>query len=247
MADEVVLPVVPTPAPVPAPAPVPVPAPAPVPLVVDTPAPTPQAHAALNGFEPTGDPGIDLALGFFGKLGLKESDPEIVEAGKGNFDYLKAKLATLGAKAEGYEQYLALAQKGYESYHASQAAALEAREKTVHEAVGGAENWAAIQTWAQENGTPEELAAFKAGIRQGGVVATAVAQFLSNQYAQSSGTTLEAANPVAKQANVNPGQPLTIDGYHNEVRALVAKYGHEGVQTSPEYAAIRAKYARLGG
>lgn len=236
------------PAPVPAPAP---PAPAPVappaPAPVAPPAPEPQAPpvVALNGFEPTGDAGIDLALGFFGKLGLKESDPEIAEAGKGNFEYLKAKLASMGAKAVGYEQYLALAEKGYNDFHTSQNTAREARVKLVQEAVGGEENWNAIQTWAEKEGTPEELAQFKAGIKQGGVVAQAVAKFLAEQYAAASSTTLNPAAVVDKHANVVAAQPVNLAGYHAEVRALQAKLGSEGVQSSPEYAALRQKYASL--
>ena len=246
---EAVAPVAPAGAPAPAPAapaaPVAAPAPAPAAPLLEQP---PKAAPAEKGFTPTGEPSIDLALSFFAKHGLTENSPEVQEAAKGNFQYLKAKLAELGGKAQGWEQYLALAEKGYTDFQNGQKAALESRQKAVYEAVGGEENWNSIQTWAETNGTPEELAEFKAGIAQGGFVAQAVAKLLSDRYASASGTTLEPAAATTEQPNAPmQGAPLTKAGYRAEVAALQAKVGAHAMDSSPEYAALRTKYARVFG
>jgi len=66
-------------------------------------------------YNKTGDPGLDMALSFIGKLGIGPDHPAIVAARQGDFAFIKAELAGRGDKAQGWEQYLSLAEKAFEN------------------------------------------------------------------------------------------------------------------------------------
>ncbi len=197
-----------------------------------------------KGFEPTGHAGLDLSLGFFHGLGLSESSPEIAEAAKGNFSYLEAKLASLGDKAKGWEQYLGVAKDAYKSITEGAAAAKEALVKQVHEFAGGEENWNKIKEHVEANADEAELDVINKALKQGGIVARAMVQMLHSNYTQASGTTVEPASATVNQASVPAnGGPLTLDGYRQELNALVAKHGSGNLDANPAYQALRKKYA----
>ena len=210
------------------------------------PASTKDDKTGVVTYEPTGDVGLDLALEFFGKLGLDFESPEMQEAGKGNFAYLEAKLAALGDKAQGSDRYLALAKDAYGRLQANDKSAYEARKAIAHEAVGGEETWNSIQEFVKANAEPEELEQVKAAMLQGGVVAKAMAEHLHRLYLASSGTVAEPASATRHQPTAPAGgAPLTRQGYLEEMNALVAKIGSHRLDGSPEYAALRKKYANL--
>lgn len=217
------------------------------PAVAAAPVAQPAATVNDNGtisYEPTGDVALDLSLEFFGGLGLALDSPEMIEAGKGNFQYLEAKLAALGEKAKGYERYLGLAKEAHGRLDAANKADVEKRRSEVHEAVGGEENWKSIVKFVDANATPEERAELKGALAQGGIVAKAVATMLHGMYAKAPGTTLEPASAVRNQPSAPAnGAPLTLAGYRQELDALVSSVGSHRVDGSPEYAALRRKYA----
>lgn len=195
-------------------------------------------------FTPTGDLAVDLSLEFFGKLGLTMESPELQEAGRGNFQYLEAKLAELGEKATGYERYVALAKEGQKRLSDASKAADEARRKDVYDAVGGEEEWKKIAEHVGKNATPEEKTEIRDALAQGGIVAKAVAQMLKNLHDGAPGTRKDPAEVSTRQPSSPQGsEKLTLTGYRSELNLLVAKYGSTGLDGTPEYAALRKKYA----
>lgn len=197
-----------------------------------------------KGFTPTGHAGLDLSLSFFHQHGLTEASPEIAEAAKGNFSYLEAKLASLGEKAKGWEQYLSVAKDAYKSITEGAASAKEALIKQVHEFAGGEDNWKKIKEHVETHADQGELDAINAALKQGGIVARAMVQMLHSQFTQASGTTVDPASVTVNQSSeTTNGGPLTLTGYRQELNALVAKFGPGNLDANPAYQALRKKYA----
>lgn len=195
-------------------------------------------------YRETGDVGLDMALGFIGKLGIAPTDPAIKAAQEGDFSYIKAKLASYGDKASGWEQFVSLAERAYGT---AQASAKEATEKTraaVEGAVGGAENWASIQQWAAANADDGERAEINGLLSQGGHAAAAAATYLAHLYGQANGAAEQDRNPRnavkdTATSNAGSGGALSAAQYADEVRKLSARIGSTNVDSSPEYAALR--------
>lgn len=190
-------------------------------------------------YEKTGDVGLDMALDFVGKLGFGPEDAAMVAAGKGDFSLLRAKLGALGDKAAGYENFLALAEKSHADGAAKAAAKVKADTEAIHSAVGGPENWAAISKWAGENADPAERASINAVLKEGGFAAKLVAQGLAERYNRASGTVVEPANAIAKDAAGKPDQPepLSARGFADESAKLRVKHGADFERT-PAYKAL---------
>lgn len=199
-------------------------------------------------FNPTGDAGLDMALGFFGKLGLGPGDAAFDAATNGDFGMLKAKLGQLGDKAKGFEGFVALAEQSYEKGKAANAGKVAKDVAAIHQAVGGEEQWKAIQKWASANAEPDEKASVNAALKQGGVAAKAMAQWLASKYAGAKGTTVEPADIVAEGAAGKAASTVTgalsAAAYAVEVQATRAKMGFK-FEGSREYAALQAR--RLAG
>jgi hypothetical protein len=193
-------------------------------------------------YEPTGDAGLDMALGFLGNLGFDPSDPAMVAAADGDFAMLSAKLAAMGSKATGWEQYVALGKQSYAAV-AEKAKATAAAERAVIEgAVGGAENWAAIQTWAKENAEPQERVAVNAALKAGGIAAKAMATYLGSLYERSTGVTVEgkpAVNPNATGGSAG-SVALSPRAYVTAVQELRGKLGGN-FESSPQYQQLQAR------
>lgn len=199
-------------------------------------------------FEKTGDIGLDLALEYFGKLGIGPDSAEFDQASQGNFQYLEAKLAAMGDKAKGWEQYVALGKEAHTRAEAKSKEEFAKLEKTVHEAVGGEDTWKALKQFATTTMKPEQLTELKAALNTGGLVAVATAQYLHRAALASQGTTVPGAaaviadaNPSAQLANL---QPLTREAWRAEYKAGVAKHGINGFAKTPEYAALQQRFPR---
>ncbi len=225
-----------------APNPNPTPAPAaPVPE-----AKTDKVDPAPGNWTPTGDHGLDVAMGYFASLGLSEDSPEIQEAGAGNFAYLKAKLATMGDKAKGFEAYLNLAESSYKAFTEGNAAREAERVKLIVDELGGEEQAEAIRKWADENAEPDERAALQSMFKAGGATAKIAAFFLKSQYAGASGTSVQGADAAAgaQAAPMAATGPLTRASYTAELNKLRAQFGDANVGNTKEYAALRQRAAR---
>lgn len=224
-------------------------APAPAGLDLATPAPAAPAAAPVAPPEPaavafaeTGDPGLDFALGFLGKLGIGPELPEMQAALSGDFGLLAAKLATMGDKAKGHEQVLALAKQSYERQSSAAQAKVAEATKAVHEAVGGEETWNAIKTWAAESIPEEDRTAISAVLKAGGPTAAIVAEGLRARYAAQPGATVRGVGAVADGARLAPSATaagLTAKEFTQAVATLARRVGD--VDGHPEYKALQAR------
>lgn len=235
-------------------APVAAPVVAPAPIVIGAPEVPAQAAPVVAPdegttvvFDPTGDAALDVALNFVGKLGISMDHPAMQATANGDFSLIKAHLATMGAKAQGWEQMVALAEDAHER---STTAANEKAGKitaAVHNVAGGESNWNTVSTWASANATPDEKAELNAMFAAGPTQARAAALMLMNLHAKASGTTVLPAsavsNATAGTAALSNTGPLSIREYSDAVRELVNKVGSSNLHSSPEYAALGKRLA----
>lgn len=204
----------------------------------------PAAEAGGAAFEPSGDAGLDLAANWIAGLGIPKDDPAITAAlEEGNFDFIKAKLATLGDKARGWEQYIALAEKGITNLRNAADAATSATNALVYETVGGEEAWGQIAAWAGENAEPAEKEGINAMLAAGGIQARAAASYLKGLYAGANGTVVEPAAATVPTAKATPvtNAALSAREYSDAVRQLANKIGGGNLNGSPEYAALQQR------
>lgn len=207
----------------------------------------PKAEAGAFGeavtYQPTGDSNLDLALGFIGKHGLNDQHPAVVAATKGDFGPIKALMAEKGI--QGWEAYLALAEKGYSDHVAKEDAKTAEVQQIVVQAAGDEQTWADTLAWASANAEPQEKEQVNAALKAGGVVAEAVAQFLVNGYRSATGTSYSPKENAVKQdagrgvANPNGG-PLSPAEYGKAVADLRRTKGVYFDQT-PEYRQLQAR------
>lgn len=217
---------------------------------VTPPAVTPEVPADEEVVEveynPTGDAGLDVALAFVGKLGIAGDHPAMVAAGKGDFGLLKAALATLGDKARGWEQMVALGEQAY-TRNTEKAATQQAQVKSVVTAVAGDEaTWTAVQAWAKDNASPEEKAEINKLFDSGVMGARAAATILVDAYKKASGTVVNPTSAIRAGASATPDTsngPLSPREYHAAVQNLRSRMGTR-MDASPEYAALRSRLRR---
>lgn len=201
-------------------------------------------------YDPTGDVGLDMALGFIGKLGIGPAHATVQAARQGDFSFLKAHLAGMGTKATGWEQYVALAERAYSTANENANKNATATKAIVEEAVGGAEAWTQIQSWAKANAEPEERAQINGMLSQGGLQARAAAILLSQLYSQAHDTVKEPANPVrGNQSNATAAStgPLNPDQYKAALKELTARIGAHRISQSPEYSELQARRRAFRG
>lgn len=207
---------------------------------------TPAAPAAPEAisYEPTGDAGLDVALAFVGKLGIKSDHPAMAATATGDFSLIKAHLATLGDAATGWEQMVALAEQAYGRQQQTKADTEAAVSKAVVEVAGSAEEWGAIKQWASENADPDEKTAINAMFDAGPLQARAAAMLLQSLYSKAKGTVVNPnpaiRNGSAGNAVATSNGPLNAREYHAAVQELRGQLGSR-MDTSPEYAALRAR------
>ena len=196
-------------------------------------------------YDATGDAAMDLALGFVGKLGIKPTDPEMIEAGKGNFAFLKAKLASLGAAAQGWEQYVALGEKSYQDAIKAD----DARVAGINTAIGqvmDADTLGAVLAFAAANASNEEKAYFNSQLKLNPLAARIAATELLRLYRASPGAQVDpkrvTTNPLGNYQE-GPAKPLTRQEYTKEVDAIAKRVGGANLDRSPEYQALNRRYA----
>lgn len=196
-------------------------------------------------YAPTGDAGLDVALGFIGGLGIAGNDPAVVAAANGDFTFLKAKLATMD-NARGWQQMIALAEDAYGRAKERFNSHVAEVDKAILGVAGSAENWQAIKAWAAANATPEEKKQINAMIDAGPVQARAAATLLRDTYARAIGTTVNPANALRKNASgespTTESKRLSRQEYAAEVRKLSNTLGTR-MESSPEYAALKRRVA----
>ena len=241
----------PAPAAAPAGAPAPAAVSAPLNIGKEAPAPAPADNRDNDGggeviveYNRTGDPGLDMALGFIGKFGIGPEHPGMVAAKNGDFGILKATFATMGDKAKGWEQYLDLGQASYQRTAETNKARAEKDRGAIEAAVGGAAAWAAIQSWAATNAEPHEREEVNAALAKGGLVAKAMANHLANLFERSAGTRPPTAKAYSDNAAAATSKgnafALSPREYTAEVEKLYSKMGGRMTE-SAEYRSLQAR------
>jgi len=201
----------------------------------------PAAPAAVL-YEPTGDPGLDLALEFVGKFGINPDDPAMTAAADGNFALLEAKMAAMGDKAKGFEKFLALGKASYASTTEKAKAAAEANAAGIHSVVGGEARWKEVQKWAGINAEPAEQELVNKTLQGGGIAAKAMAYYLDTLYQKAAGTVIKG-KPAFDDNSGNGGpasNALSPRAYTKEVADLSRKLGGK-LDGSPEYKQLQAR------
>lgn len=198
-------------------------------------------------YQPTGDPALDVVLGFLGNLGIGQEDPAMAAAIKGDFDLLSAKLATMGDDARGWETMIKLGQDAY-SRHAEKATkAADAVKGACHKAAGGEAEWKAVHEWANKNASKEEKAALNAMFDAGPFQAQAAADKMVAAYRNAGGTVVSPKSAVKKNGGgandgTNSNGALSPKDYAAEVQKLYNKMGGR-MDGSPEYRQLQARRA----
>lgn len=209
-----------------------------------TPAPGPADTTVPFAYDPTGDAGLDYALGYVGRLGFGADHPAIVAAMGGEFSLLEAELAQKGDKAMGYKEVIGLAKAAHERHATQQKAKDEAIGQYAAQAADSPERWGQVRAWASANATPEEKAQVNAALATGGVQAKATIDYLIRMYEKSASGSKEPSKAVATGAGNTSGAasgPLTSEQYRAELTALTAKANGRDPTSMPEYAALQAR------
>lgn len=192
-----------------------------------------------------GDNGLNIAAEYFvNTVGLDIDGRELAEAAQGNFALLEAKLEVLGDKAKGSAPILALAKESIARVKQAAEAKHTANVAAVHEAVGGKENWAAIQQFARTNLSADQLKQAGEALSAGGFGAQATARMLmAMAQAHPSATVVgaPATSAAAPAASLQGVAPLTKEQYRVEYRKLVAEKGIKGAANSAELRALNAR------
>lgn len=199
---------------------------------------------ATVDYEPTGDVGLDVALAFVGKLGIGRDHPAMQATATGDFGLIKAHLATMGDKATGWEQMVALAEASYDRQTKATAETQKAVSAAVIAVAGSAETWNAVKAWASANADPDEKQMVNAMFNAGPVQARAAAMMLMDAYTKASGTVVAPKSAVRSDASTSAAPtngPLDAKGYAAAARALHAKLGTR-MEGSAEYAALRQRF-----
>jgi len=194
-------------------------------------------------YEATGDPALDVALEYLGKLGFAGDDTAMVRAATGDFAMLEAQLAALGDKAAGWERMVALAKSAYASSETKRTEQVAAVEKSIVSVVGSKEQWQSIVTWAAKTADPEEKAEINRMIDAGPIQARAAATLLLSAYQKAQGTSVPPRSAVRDAAGGVPASgngPLNAKDYATAVRDLSNKLGNR-MEGSQEYADLQRR------
>jgi hypothetical protein len=187
---------------------------------------------------------LDYALNFVGGLGFGPDHPAVQAAMTGDFTLIQAQLATLGPKAAGYQDVVALAEQAYKNTVEKHQANEAALGQMAHQAAGGPERWAQVQAWASANADPQEKQAINAALAAGGAQAKMALNYLVQCYNKSSGSVQEpasAVNPNASRAAGNGNAPLTAKAYAEAVQELSRQAGGRDIADNPAYKALQAQ------
>lgn len=203
------------------------------------------ADAAAGAFEETGDPALDVALGYAAQQGLRPDSPEIVAAKAGDFAKLEAYLKE--RNAPGYEKHVALARGAYDRAIADGKAKNAAIDALVEKAAGGKDQWVAVKAHAVATLTPEQRAEVNAALAVGGFTAQAVANQLVQAF-RSKGT-YSAKDPAPTGGTGTSDAAIGAREYGREVEKLVIRHKGKDVSKLPEYQALvtRRKAGRASG
>lgn len=210
-----------------------------------------EKQGKVVSYDPTGNPKLDITLGFLGKLGIEPTHPGMVAAATGDFSILKAHLATLGTAAQGWEANVALGESAIQEQNTATATRRAADQKAIFEAVGGEARWAQIKDFVGKAtaDSPTERTEINAALAQGGMVARAMSVYLDGVF-QKASTSQEPA-PVTNGVPAATAAPasawaLSPRQYTAKVAELNAKFRSSGmgaIDGSKEYQELQSRRA----
>ena len=237
------------------------PAPAPAQVQIATPEPKPSAvdaaaEAAAGDEAPatyqyvkTGNTGLDVALEYIGARGIGSEDPAFQAAMKGDFSLLKAKLAGMGTQAQGYQEYVALAETAYaqetekvnEQAKASTTAAL-AMFGSGEEAQT---NFNQAAAYIKANASAGDVAEINKMLRGGPMQARAAAALMLHAYGKADNITkpmTSAVTPNAAAGSEAPTGKLSAKQFAQEINKLPSNLRNRSdFHNTPEYRALAAR------
>lgn len=211
---------------------------------VEAPAPESVQVGNTYDYEKTGDPGLDYALGFVGKLGFGHESPAVVAAMSGDFALLRAELGSLGDKAKGYGDVVALAEQAYSRSKDKAATNEKLLGEAAVQVAGSQERWTEVQQWAAANADPAEKTAINAAFAAGGMQAKMAMEYLVNCYEKSAGSVSEPKAAVQKDAESRPGTangPMSAREYSLAVQDLSRSLKGRDVEGHPQYRALQQR------
>ena len=211
------------------------------------PADAAKVEAPVDGevieYESTGDTGLDMALEFVGKAGLRGDHPAMLAAAEGDFSILRATLAA--RNLQGWEQFVKLGEDAYARTKEKESKASAALSSMVHAEAGGKDQWQAVQAWASQNATPEEKAQVNGLLNQGGVAAKGAVKYLLDAYNRANNVVVEpkdAAANASRGGNAGGADtgPLSAKDYAVAVQQLNVKLNGR-LEGSKEYEALQRR------
>lgn len=195
-------------------------------------------------YEKTGDVGLDYALNFVGSLGFGPEHAAVQAAMSGDFTLIQAQLATMGTKAAGYQDVIALAEQAYQNTVAKQQANEAALGQLAAQAAGSPERWVQVQQWASANADANEKQTINAALAAGGAQAKMALNYLVQCYNKSAGSVQEPASALAPNASRAAGSgnaPLTAKAYAEAVQELSRAAGGRDIADNPAYKALQSQ------
>lgn len=199
------------------------------------------ASAKPAAFEPTGDPALDVSLGYAASQGLTPDSPEIAAARTGDFSKLEEFFKS--KNAPGWEAQVALAKDAYQRM----AAAVQEADKKVFELitseVKGADRWREIQEWAKTAIKPEDRDEINTTLARGGFAARAMARHLDAEYTKATGRQAKDPSPGGTTSGGAADTALTSKEFGRLSAAIAMKHIGRDPTSLPEYKALVARRA----
>lgn len=158
------------------------------------------------------NPMVRMAVNTLAQSGFDPNDPLVQDAINGNTAGLARVLYQQGIKG-GWDVIEAL-DANHKQQQEFQSFQKQSSEYALQEAMGGKDRWSAIQEWAMQAGSPEEVEQVKQDLAVGGRTALRTAQWLETMF-NAAGGQVNGAEPKQDQQPINPAsmQPQQVKTY----------------------------------
>lgn len=158
------------------------------------------------------NPMVRMAVNTLSQSGFDPNDPLVQDAINGNTAGLARVLYQQGIKG-GWDVIEAL-DANHKQQQEFQSFQKQSSEYALQEAMGGKDRWSAIQEWAMQAGSPEEVEQVKQDLAAGGRTALRTAQWLETMF-NAAGGQVKGVEPKQDQQPINPAsmQPQQVKTY----------------------------------
>lgn len=158
------------------------------------------------------NPTVRMAVNSLTQSGFNPNDPLVLDAINGNTAGLARVLYQQGIKG-GWDIIEAL-DANHKQQQEFQSFQKQSSEYALQEAMGGKDRWSAIQEWAMQAGSPEEVEQVKQDLAAGGRTALRTAQWLETMFNAAGGQVKGQEHPKEPQP-INPAsmQPQQVKTY----------------------------------